>query len=376
MARIMLIVPYGKYFIHFQADLLKSLVGGGHEVIAAAPDVQHNLVKEGVVYKRTPVQNTGLNPFYDLYCFYKMISLLKKERPDIVCCYSLKPNLYGSIAANVVGVNNIYLFVTGLGYIFTAKTIKSAMLYPFITGLYALAIRYCTNIFFENKDDIALFERIHMPLQRKAVLVNGTGVNLQKFCPPYTPQQSKTFLLVARMLKDKGVVQFVQAARLLKEKYPEALFQLLGPIDCNPSAIAEVTIREWVRGGYVQYLGETDDVRPYLERATVFVLPSFYREGIPKSILEAMAVGLPIITTDSPGCRETVREEENGILVPPQDVVSLVNAMERFILDKNLARRMGIRSRKLAEQNFDVEQVNRSICKVMGLATPDHSRNS
>ncbi|OMF38099.1 hypothetical protein BK133_02910 [Paenibacillus sp. FSL H8-0548] len=361
----MLIVPYSKYYKHFQADFLKALVADGHELIAVAPDGHDNLFIEGITYKRTLMNNTGTNLFYDLYGLYKLITLLKKERPDIVCCYSLKPNLYGSIAAKVSCVKQVNLFVTGVGYIFTAKTIKSTILYPFIKCLYSFALHHSSKVFFENKDDAELFNRIQ-PLKDKAVLVNGTGVNLHRFQPGQTTKQTIVFLLTARMLKDKGIVEFVEAAKVIKAKYPETVFQLLGPFDRNPSAIAEDTIRGWENSGYIEYLGETDDVRPYLRQATVFVLPS-YREGTPKSVLEAMAMGLPIITTDAPGCRETVIQGMNGFLVPPRDVTSLANAMEPFIYNKGLAKKMGIMSREIAVEKYDVEKVNHRIKEAMGI---------
>lgn len=177
MAKIMLIVPYAKYYIHFQHDFLKTLVTDGHEVIAVAPDGHHNLIIDGVTYKRIAMNNTGTNLFYDLYGLYKLISLLKEEKPDTICCYSLKPNLYGSIAAKVSYVKQVNLFVTGVGYIFTARTIKSRLLYPFIKGLYSYALLHCSKVFFENKDDADLFNQIQ-PLKDKAVLVNGTGVKV------------------------------------------------------------------------------------------------------------------------------------------------------------------------------------------------------
>ncbi|MCU6709584.1 glycosyltransferase family 4 protein [Paenibacillus sp. J5C_2022] len=368
MAKVMLLVPYASYFKNFQGDLLHRLTELGHEVIAVAPDDKCGERIYGVNYMMTPIANTGTNPFYDIHCMYKLARLLKREKPDILCCYSLKPNLYGSIAAKLTGVSETYLFITGLGYLYSVRTIKQRLLYPIISKLYGVAVKQCTGIFFENRDDAALFAKRYVPSKQKSRLVNGVGVNVTQFQPPAARRQEQMkFLLVARMLKEKGVQEYADAARLLKRKYPWAAFQLLGPFDRNPSAIREGQIQSWTKEGVIDYLGVASDVRPYLHQATVFVLPSYYREGIPKSILEAMACGLPIVTTNMPGCRETVREGKNGILVPPRDAEALAHAMELFLLDSKLAGMMGSASRQLAVKEFHVDRVNAAIVNGIGL---------
>ncbi|WP_379138560.1 glycosyltransferase family 4 protein [Paenibacillus sp. sgz500958] len=369
MAKIMFLVPYSKYYVNFLEDQLRSLKAEGHELIAVAPDYPSGkeLKALGITFKRTPMTNTGINPFDDIVSLYKLVALLRQEKPDVLCCYSIKPNLYGSLAAKYTKIGKVYLFVTGLGYMFTATSLKRSLLYPFVKRLYSFAIKHCSRVFFENPDDRELFGNLGMPLKDKAILLNGLGVNLRKFRPRNSSIRKPVFLLVARLLKDKGIMEFAQAAKILKGKYPEAVFQLLGPFDRNPSAIAKETVMEWVSKGYIEYLGETKDVRPYLHRAKAFVLPSYYREGIPKSILEAMAVGLPIITTDWPGCRETVEHGVNGLLVIPGNSAALAEAMEPFIYDRLLGNRMGLMSRKIAVDRFDVNQVNAVIKEAMGL---------
>lgn len=368
MAKIMLLVPYAKYFAYFQGDFIESLAKEGHEVIAVAPDTPRRPYSAGITFLQTPLRNTGMNGWYDLYCLWRLILLLRRERPDMLICYSLKPNLYGAIAARVVGIRKVYLFVTGLGYVFTSKTPKTALLYPLINRLYAYAVSVSTRVFFENKDDAALFRRLHIADEHKSVRINGAGVNLQRFKPAINSGgETITFLLIARILKDKGIREYAEAASLLKMKYgDEVVFQLLGPFDGNPSAIPEWNVQEWTHSGAIEYLGETGDVRPYLRDADVFVLPS-YREGLPKSTLEAMAMGLPIITTDAPGCRETVIHSENGLLVKPRDAEDLAQAMEYLICNPSVARQMGARSRKLAVERFDVRTVIASVKAGMGL---------
>lgn len=367
MAKIMLIVPYAKYYVHFLEDWLYSLRSDGHEVIAVSPDGPSGEVRDGIAYRRTPLRNTGRNPVYDTYCIYRLVKLLREERPDMLCCYSLKPNLYGTLAAAMAGISYIYLFVTGVGYVFASSALAGKLLRLPVARWYGWAIRRCSRVFFENGDDAALFAELGMPLAGKAVMVNGSGVNLDKFAAPFrTAPPQTTFLLAARLLADKGITDYVQAAAILRRRYPGAVFQLLGPPDRNPAAIPLERVQAWAEAGDVHYLGETEDVRPFLRGATVFVLPS-YREGTPKTVLEAMAMGLPIVTTDAPGCRETVEHGVNGWLVPVRDVEALAEAMERFLVDGGLAVRMGEASRRIAMTKFDVLQVHRTVKRAMGI---------
>ena len=370
--RILLLVPYAKYYVHFQHDLLQALLDQGHEVIAAAPDfpLGQAQLPGGVLNRTIPLRNTGLNPFEDLRSLVALTALLRETKPDRLLCYSLKPNLYGSLAARRAGVRRVHLFVTGLGYLFAEQTWKTALLLPFVKRLYARAIDGCERIYFENGDDAAELARLRSSVREKAVRVPGTGVNLARFQPAEckgTDGKPIVFLLVARLLKHKGVREFAAAARLLKPRYPQAVFRLVGPFDCNPSAIGPQEIEAWVRDGIVEYAGEAADVRPHLANASVFVLPSYYREGTPKAILEAMACGLPVITTDTPGCRDTVVPGENGFVVAPRSVSGLVQAIRRFLAEPELAARMGMASRRIAAEVYDVDRVNGIILTALGL---------
>ena len=205
-------------------------------------------------------------------------------------------------------------------------------------------------------------------------MINGSGVNVERYS--FKPPQTETFifLIIARLLWDKGVGEFVSAARLLKEKYPEVRWQIVGPFDNNPSAIHREDVAKWQAEGLIEYMGATEDVRPYLEKASVYVLPS-YREGTPRSVLEAMAMGRPVITTDAPGCRETVIDGVNGFLVPVRDKVALAEAMEKFIIDKELMAEMGRKGREIAESRYDVHKVNLSILRPMELDQFHDKRN-
>ncbi|MNI28313.1 N,N'-diacetylbacillosaminyl-diphospho-undecaprenol alpha-1,3-N-acetylgalactosaminyltransferase [compost metagenome] len=370
MAKIIFIVPYAKYYLNFSWDLIESLVQDGHSVIAVAPDsvAEGTLVAVGVKFIKVPIKNTGLNPLYDVISIFHLARIIRNEHPDIVSCYSIKPVLYGSLAARIVRRRRVFLTVTGLGYVFTGSTWKQRVLTPFVKTLYRLAFKYCESAFFENSDDLHLFLRLGLIQQDKAKIVNGSGVNLDKFAmapnSSVRPKTPITFILVARMIKDKGIYEYIEAARILKTKYAHVSIQLLGPFDHNPTSISKAQVTEWMNEGVIRYLGETTDVRPYLRSSDVFVLPS-YREGTPKSVLEAMAMGLPIVTTDTPGCRETVIHGRNGFMVPVKNSKALAEAMEQFILNPHMVDIMGACSREIAEHKYNVFKVNALIRSTM-----------
>ncbi|NOU92484.1 glycosyltransferase [Paenibacillus sp. LMG 31456] len=368
MAKIMFIVPYSKYYLNFSWDLIESLVHDGHSVTALAPDsvAEGTLSAVGVRFIQIPLKNTGLNPFYDILSIFHLARIIRNELPDIVSCYSIKPVLYGALAARTIRTTRVFLTVTGLGYVFTGFTWKQRLLTPLVNTWYRLAFQHCERVFFENPDDLHLFNRLGLIQQDKTTILNGSGVNLDKFAmnPKVRSKAPITFILVARIIKDKGIYEYIEAARILKIKYPHVSIQLLGPFDHNPTSISKAQVKEWMNEGVIRYLGETTDVRPYLRSSNVFVLPS-YREGTPKSVLEAMAMGLPIVTTDTPGCRETVIHGRNGLLVPVKSSKALADAMEQFILNPYMIEIMGACSREIAEYKYDVFKVNALIKSTM-----------
>jgi len=222
-------------------------------------------------------------------------------------------------------------------------------------------------VFFQNRDDRDLFIRLGLlPDKSRAAIINGSGVDLDRFQEAPVSSGPPLFLLIARLIRDKGILEYVEAAAILKKRHPQARFQLLGRHDSNPSAIGRQQLQSWQRDGVIEYLGETSNVAPHLAAAHVYVLPS-YREGTPLTVLEAMATGRPIVTTDVPGCRETVVPGENGFLVPAKSAACLAEAMERFIRAPELIRKMGRHSREIAVEKFDVRKVNSVILKRMGL---------
>ena len=371
MARIAVIASYAPSLANFRGELLASFFECGHEVVALAPDFEASsrgpLVAMGVQCVTIGLTRTGLNPLRDLVDFLGLTRVLRVLRPDIVLSYTAKPVIYGSVAARAAGVGPAYSIVTGLGYSFSGSSPRQAMIRGILKQLYRAALRTNRAVFFQNPDDLEVFRGQGLLGTTRAVLINGSGVNLEHFQEAPPRPSPPVFLLMGRLLKAKGIVEYAEAARLLKARYPEARFHLLGPFDSNPDGIPFEQIKKWVSQGIIVYLGAIEDVRPFLADASVFVLPS-YSEGTPRSVLEAMAVGRPIVTTDAPGCRETVLDGVNGFLVPVRDIGALAAVMERFILEPDLIPAMGRMSRRFAEDKYDVHKVNAVILDAMGLS--------
>ncbi len=347
------------------------MVEAGHDVVACAPqfpdDVIDALTGMRVVCKDIPLERTGVNPLHDIRTLITLKRLFVGFRPDVVLSYTVKPVIYGSLAAGLAGVPGIYSMITGLGYSFGDSSVKQRIVGIPVQMLYRCALRNNSAVFFQNPDDQSLFSsRRLIANPGQAVLINGSGVDVEFYgeAPPVTDNIS--FLLIARLLRDKGILEYVEAARRIKARYPNVSFRVVGPFDSNPSAIGKGLVESWSRERIIEYLGETRDVRPYIADCSVYVLPS-YREGTPRSVLEAMAMARPVITTDAPGCRETVMHGRNGYLVPVKDAASLSEAMERFIKAPQLIPQMGRESRRIAVEKYDVRRVNDRVLRVMGL---------
>lgn len=345
--------------------------GAGHEVVACAPDPTAGLLERlrdlGARFRVITMNRTGMNPVRDIGCFVSLWRLFRHERPDLVLSYTAKPVIYGSLAAAAAKVPAIFSIITGLGYAFTGEDARRRWLTWGLSLLYRWALSFNRAVFFQNPDDLNLFQsRKIVPPDCPAIVVNGSGVDLERFQAAPPVQRPLVFLLIARLLRDKGIVEYVQAAREIRRQHPEVVFDLVGPFDSNPSSISPDEVSAWQTEGVIRYHGHKADVCPTIAAASVYVLPS-YREGLPRTVIEAMAMGRPVITTDAPGCRETVVPGENGFRVPVKNVAALVSAMEKFIKDPQLIPSMGKRSRELASQKFDVRAVNAVILEKLGL---------
>ncbi|NRP73079.1 N,N'-diacetylbacillosaminyl-diphospho-undecaprenol alpha-1,3-N-acetylgalactosaminyltransferase [Ensifer psoraleae] len=360
----------------FRLELLKRLVAAGHDVIAFAPEndvrVEQELARIGVRFVRIHMARTGLNPLDDIRTFWSLRQHFRRLKPDIVLPYTMKPIIYAGIAARALGIKERCFLVTGLGHVFSdaaGHSFKARAIRHLCVRLYRLALRGARVVFVYNDadaDDIRRYRMLGDDLS--PTKIPGSGVDLDHFTFSIPPRSGPTFLMIARLLRDKGVVEYVEAARIVRRSFPNAKFQLLGHFDSNPTAISREEIDGWVREGVLDYLGTTADVRPYLTACNVFVLPSYYREGIPRSILEALATGRAVITTDLPGCRDTVQPGVNGMVVKARDIVALADAMACYAGSPELAEKMGRQSREVAETKFDVHMINRMLFAGMNLA--------
>ena len=344
--------------VNFRSGLIRALVDAGYEVVAVAPRDGYapRLAALGCRYVELPMDNRGTHPGRDLLLLLRFVRLFWRERPDVYLGYTVKPNVYGSLAARLMGIpviNNI----AGLGAVF----IQGGQLARVVRWLYRQALKSSHKVFFQNDDDRQLFIAGGLVRAEIADLLPGSGIDLARFAvaPPRLDSGDGKFrfLLIARMLRDKGVVEFVEAARLLKARWPQAQFCLLGFVDVqNPTAISRAQMDAWVAQGHVLYLGVSDDVRVEIAASDCVVLPS-YREGTPRTLLEAAAMGRPLVATDVVGCREVVEDGINGFLCKPRDAQDLAAKMEAMLvlLPKQRAE-MGRQGRLRVECEFD-EQI-------------------
>lgn len=358
---------------NFRSGLIRELVQAGHEVIAVAPRDKYSdrLPALGCKYLHLPMDAKGRNPVKDLLLLLRFIRLFKATRPDVFLGFTIKPNIYGSLAARLCGVkviNNI----AGLGISFQSRTVFTL----FLERLYRFALSSSARVFFQNEDDLGQFVRLGVVQSTLVDRLPGSGVDLRRF--PATPflhreaDRPFRFLVICRMLWSKGVGEFVEAARRLKVQHADVEFCLLGFLDVqNPDAISRAIMNQWVSEGVVNYLGATDKVSDEIAAADCVVLPSFYPEGVPRSLLEAAAIGRPIVTTDTVGCREVVEPGMNGFLCLPRDAVDLADKLDRILSMSQLQLiEMGQASRRLAETKFDEKIVTRryleAICDISG----------
>ena len=353
----------------FRMDMMHSFMALGHEVVAIGNEPAEKWVdkfkEQGIKYIAAEISRNGTNPLKDLKTLKSLKAILKQERPDKLFTYQAKTVIYGGIAANKLGITEVYPLIAGIGSVFLSDDIKSKIIRFILKTEYRYAMRKSPKIFFQNNDDVKVFTDNKIIKKENVVILNGSGVNLEKFTKKPLPD-GIAFLCISRLIKDKGVYEYLKAARIVKEKNPNARFLLVGPYDSNPSALKPEELQPYLDDGIIEYFGEASDVRPYLEMCNVFVLPS-YREGTPKTVLEAMATGRAIITTDATGCRETVTNGENGYLVPIKDVDALSAAMIDLIENYDQISQMAEKGLELVKQKFDVKIVNGKINNTMNL---------
>lgn len=374
MAIVFILASLSTSLRNFRGPLIVELVERGHQVHAAAPGLlldagtREWLEVRNIQCHHVPLARAGLSPFLDLNTSIAIWRLMVRLSPDVFLGYTIKPVIWGLIAACMAGVSHRVALITGLGYAFTgAARGKRALVRKLAQGLYAQALKRATLVIFQNPDDHEVF--LHLGLLPKVTptaIVNGSGVDVNAFTLVPLPEGPVRFLLIARLLGDKGVNEYVAAARIVRAEHQDVEFHLVGGLDPNPNGIPRAKVQRWHDEGDIIWHGELSDVRSTIAASHVYVLPS-YREGTPRTVLEAMSMGRAIITTDAPGCRETVRDGDNGFLVPVKDVKCLVEAMLSFLDNPELIKEMGAKARQVAVDKYDVAKVNRAMIQAMNI---------
>jgi len=360
--------------LNFRGPLLMELRRLGHDVIAFAPDIDASthaaLDAMGVTSVEYNLSRAGTNAIRDFATIIQLRYLLKKHCPDISLACFIKPVIYGTIAAWLAGVPRRYAMIEGLGFAFINSpnsSWKNVAVRSVVSSLLRISLKKANRTVVLNIDDRNELINRNLVAPENCAILGGIGVDLDewRYSPP--PTQPVTFILVARLLWDKGIGEYARAAAILRKTHPQAKFLLLGGLDQNPAAVPREAVESWVSENVLDAWPGHVSVRPWLEQSSVFVMPSFYREGVPRSTQEAMALGRPVITTNNPGCRDTVVNGVNGFLVPPRDPVALADAMRHFIDRPQDIVAMGHESRRLAEERFDVKTQNGKLLALIGI---------
>ena len=355
--RIAIVINKSWNIYNFRMGLVHTFLKLGYQVIAIAPQDEYSkkLIEAGCEYYPVEMENKGTNPVQDLLLIRRFYHIYRRVKPDVILQYTIKPNIYGTLAARLAGIPTINN-VSGLGTVFLIRNLVSQV----ALALYRLAFRFPAKVFFQNQDDRHLFLEHKLIRQDRTDVLPGSGIDTRRFrpAPVFSRNPGFTFLMIARVLYEKGVVEYVEAARLLRSRYPQVRVQLLGGIDESGNiGIKRAVFEPWVQQGDLEYLGTSDDVAAHIAAADCVVLPS-YREGTPKTLLEAAAMGKPLITTNVPGCKETVIDGHNGFLCEVRDAADLAAKMIRiYELPDQQLHLMGQASRRLAEEKFDERYV-------------------
>ncbi len=360
--KIMLICAASNMVLSFRTDLIKKLILEGYSVAVVAfdNDCQEQIEALGATFYCANDNNRSISPLKILSLKKRYVKIIKHFNPEIVFTFMLKPNIFGSLASKNAGVKKVFSMVEGAGDVFIKTGFKWKIIRKVVCKLYKKAFKVSNKVFFLNNDDKTEFINRKILPSEKCEIVHGIGVNLDKFA--FKPvANTNTFLMVARMLKTKGVIDYCKCARLVKQKYPNVVFNYLG----LEGDIKVSDIEEYIDDGSINYLGFASDVRPYLEQTTIMLLPSSYREGFPMSIMEAQSVGRAIITYDNVGCRETVENGYNGFLVEKGDYAMLAEKVIWCLENQNETITMCQNARTFAEQNFDQNKINKQILEVI-----------
>lgn len=370
--RHILVFGVGRSLTNFRGPLIRAMLAAGHRVTAVGDehhdDMAATLAAWGAEFRTVRMARAGMNPFGDLATVAALTRLMRGVRPDVFFGYTIKASALGVLAAWLAGVRKRVAMIAGLGYAFTEGNGTARRVARLgAETLCRVSFRLADKVIFQNPDDLNFFVDRGLVSRRQVLRVEGSGIDLDHFGLAPLPAAPLTFLMLSRLLGDKGVREFAAAARQVKQAHPEVRFLLAGDTDANPASVTRTEIAGWAAEGTLDWLGHVSDVRTAIAEAHVGVLPSYYREGVPRSLLEMMAMGRALITTDAPGCRETVNDGANGFLVPPRDADALAAAMLKLVRNPSLVARFGAESRRIAAIRFDVNSVNRAMLDAFGL---------
>ncbi len=367
--KVLVVAPKNKTVYNFRGDLIKAMVANGHEVYVIGPNQEFidEIMSLGIKeFIEVPFVKDNVSIIDDLKYCKNLKKEIKKIAPEVVFTYNIKPNIYGSIAAAKAGVKHIFPLVAGLGRIFSSNSFKTKVIRFIVGFLYRKAFSKCEKVMFQNRDDQKKLVDLGYLPQEKTAHVDGSGVNMTRFSSTALPNEN-VFLMTARLIREKGVFEFCEAARQVKKTYPDSKFILLGGYDKSMGAIVPEDLEGYIADGSIEFPGETKDVVPFVKQCRFFVLPTYYCEGLPRTILEAMAVGRPVITTDWPGCRDAVIDGENGVLIQPKNAQQLAEKMMELIKNPSTAEEMAKNALQRCEEIYDVNIVNQKMLAIMGL---------
>ncbi len=369
MKKFVLISPKNRSAYNFRGDLIKDIQAKGYDVVVTGPNKEgvDKIEALGAKFIEVPVDKNGTNPLADISYCLKLRKILKKEKADAILGYTIKPVIYGSIAGWLAGVKNRTAMVTGAGYLFASKSAKARLIQKVSFILYRIGLGVAHKVIFQNIDDLNEFVEHKLVKQEKCHVVNGSGVNMSKYTPAPYPEKPSFFFL-GRLVHSKGGLDFSEAAKIVKEQYPESRFMILGKLEKNlPDAILPDELMPYVDDGTIELFPETDNIPQYYAMTSVFVLPTAYREGTPRVILEAMASARAIITTNTPGCKETVIEGENGFFTGIHDVKDLADKMLFFIKNPDKIAEFGQSSLEICKEKYEVSITNNRMLGIMEL---------
>lgn len=369
MKKFVLISPKNRSAYNFRGDLINEIQAKGYDVVVTGPNKEgvERIEALGAKFIEVPVDKNGTNPLADISYCLKLRRILKEEKADAILGYTIKPVIYGSIAGWLAGVKNRTAMVTGAGYLFASNSTKARLIQKVSFVLYRLGLGVAHKVIFQNIDDLNEFVEHKLVKREKCYVVNGSGVNMSKYTPAPYPE-TLSFFFLGRLVHSKGGLDFAEAAKIVKEQHPEARFMILGKLEKNlPDAILSEELMPFVEDGTVELFPETDNIPQYYAMTSVFVLPTAYREGTPRVILEAMASARAIITTNTPGCKETVIEGENGFFTSIHDPNDLAEKMLFFFKNPEKIAEFGQKSLEICKGKYEVSITNKRMLEIMVL---------